>query len=386
MKYHFTAFVALALGIIQGCSNEKANYTTKPIIENSKTETILTKEQILLSDIKLGKIQYKTLSQTLQVNGMLDVPPQNLVSVSALMGGFIKQTDVLQGLRVKKGQKLAIIQNPDFIQIQQDYLQAINKLVFVQKESERQQALIKENVGALKDFQQASSEYEMTLSQVNALKERLQLLNINPKNVEKGQITSTVVVVSPISGYITAVNINTGKYVNPQDVICEIVDTEHLHAELTAFEKDANKLKIGQKVRFTLVNEPDRERTAKIYLINRKITEDRSIRIHAHLDKEDASLLPYSYLKAVIELSENKAPCVPDEAIVNNGDTQGIFLADTLKNMPEKIKFTFVEIKKGISANGFTEIALAENIDYTSLQIVTKGAYAIISKINNEEE
>ena len=178
-------------------------------------------------------------------------------------------------------------------------------------------------------------------------------------------------------------------------MLFEIVDTRHLHAELTVFEKDVLKLKLGQKVRFTLANET-KERTAKVYLIGREIGSDRSIRIHCHLDKEDMELLPGMYLKAIVETGEALVAALPDEAIVDFQGKKYIFIPSEEnekkpdQSEPHEIvkntqRYTMVEINTGFSDLGYTQVTLPDSIDGNA-DIVVKGAYSLLSKMKNSEE
>lgn len=339
----------------------------------------LTPEQVKIINLKLGKIEMKDLSGAIKVNGMLDVPPQNLVSISAPMGGFVKSTELLQGMKVSKGQAIVVMQHPDYIQMQQDFLESKSQLEYLELEYKRQQELSKDNVNSQKTLQQAKSQYESMLAKNAGLKSKLMMLGINGDKLTSQTIQNTISINSPISGYVTHVNVNIGMYVNPTDVMFKIVDTEHLHAELTVFEKDVPKIKIGQKVRFTLANETD-ERTATVYLIGREISEDRTVRIHCHLDKEDLDLLPGMYLKAYVEAGTQSLPAIPNEAIVNFEGKDYVFVAEKEAN-----HFKMLEVTKGISELGFTEVEMKEGLNNESL-IVISGAYDILAKIKNSEE
>jgi len=385
--------------VLANCKNQTSNIGQQTSVEEHHEEeegTVeLTEAQFKSADIQFGKIEWKSLSSAIAVNGVLDVPPQNMVSVSAMMGGFVKSTELLQGLKVKKGQLIATIQNPDFIRIQSAYLENKSRLVFLEQEFKRQEELSRENVSASKIFQQVTSEYNSLQATVGALEEQLKILNIDHATLTKSNIRSTVNLYSPISGHVTAVNVNIGKFVNPQDVICEIVDTDHLHAELTVFEKDISKIRKGQKIRFILVNESGKERTASVYLINRQISEERTIRVHAHLDKEDPNLMPNMFLKALIEVGENnKSTALPDEAIVTIGEKFYIFINDQGHGHKEamheegkpELAFEAIEIKKGVTQNGYTEVILPEGFDTANAMVVTKGAYELLAKMNNSEE
>ncbi len=354
----------------------------------------LSAVQIKTAGITFGKIERKQISASIKVNGVLDVPPQQMVSVSVPFGGFLKSTVLLQGSRVKKGQLIAVIENPEYIQLQQDYLEAKSQFEFSEADYERQKELAKENVNAQKALQQSKSNYQTWLAKKNGLLAKVKMININMAALEEGNITSTGNVYSPISGYVTEVNVNIGKFVNPVDILFEIVDTEHLHAELIIFEKDVRKIKIGQKVRFTLANET-KDRMATVYLIGREISVDRTIRIHCHIDNEDTELLPGMYLKANVEAGGAIVAALPDESIIDFQGKKYIFVLADEKGLNEGNQkaesddegrhFTMMEIQTGNSELGYTEISIPEGFDENTM-IVIKGAYSILSKIKNSEE
>lgn len=400
-KFSYILFI-LTLLINASCKNEEPQQeVAEEHHEEDETSVELTSAQSKTAGIELGKVEQKQISGTIKVNGVLDVPPQQLVSISAPMGGFLKSTDLLQGSRVKKGQRVATIENLDFIQMQQDYLEAKSEFEFASADYQRQQELAKENVNSQKTLQQSKTNYQTWLAKYNGLKEKLKVLNLNAASVESGDLRSTINLYSPIDGYVTEVNVNIGKFVNPADVLFEIVDTEHLHAELIIFEKDVPKLKIGQKVRFTLANET-KERMATVYLIGREISADRTIRIHCHIDKEDKELLPGMYLMAVVETGGALVPAIPNEAIIDYQGKKYMFIVSEETHTDEHegdehkeeskedaheegTHFKMVEIATGYSELGYTEITLPEAFD-NETQIVIKGAYSLLSKLKNSEE
>lgn len=372
------AFVFTAV-LISSCGSKSEEATKEEHHDEEASIVELTPEQVKIINLKLGKIEMKDLSGAIKVNGMLDVPPQNLVSISAPMGGFVKSTELLQGVKVTKGQTIVVMQHPDYIQMQQDFLETKSQLEYLEAEYKRQQELSKDNVNSQKTLQLAKSQYEGMLAKNAGLKSKLMMLGINGEKLTSQTMQNSITITSPISGYVTSVNVNIGMYVNPTDVMFKIVDTEHLHAELTVFEKDVPKIKLGQKVRFTLANETD-ERTATVYLIGREISSDRTVRIHCHLDKEDLDLLPGMYLKAYVEAGTQRLSALPNEAIVNFEGKDYVFVTEKEAN-----HFKMLEVTKGISELGYTEIVTKEGLNNESL-IVINGAYDILAKIKNSEE
>ncbi len=387
MKNNITSTLKLMAVLCSGlllnsCGNEEAVVAEE---HHEDEQTVqLTAAQYKSADIQLGKVELRNLSNVIQCNGVLDVPPQNLVSISLPIGGNLKSTELLQGMKVSKGQVIAVFEHPDYVQLQQEYIQAKSALDFSEIEYHRQTELNKEQVTSQKSFQKTKADYLSQKALVLGLEKKLEQLGISVAQMDKGNITNTIIITSPINGYVTKVNVNIGKYLNPNDVAFEIVDTEHLHAELTVYEKDITKIKTGQTIHFSLPNENGNERSAKVHLIGREISSDRTVRIHGHLDKEDIELLPGMYIKARIEVGENKTLSLPEKAIVQNAGKNYIFIKINSEHKDE-FAFKMIEVEVGVSENGFTEVMLPKDVSL-SADVVVNGAYDLLSKLFNSEE
>lgn len=371
-------FLILILSVVSifSCS-KKSEPETKAQTTDTSLHVALSEEQIKKMGIEVGQPVMRSISGVIKANGMLDVPPQNLVSISAPLGGFVKRTEFLQGMRVAKGQTVVVLEHPDYIQLQEDYLMTKNQLEYLELEYKRQEELQNEKVSAAKDFQMAKSNYQSSKAKLLGLKAKLELINIHPSDIENGEIKSTISIASPISGFISQVNVNIGMYVSPSTMMFRIVDTEHLHAEAQVFEKDIPQLKIGQKVFLRLSNETT-EREATVYLIGKEITPERTVRVHCHLEKEDAALIPGLFFSARIETSQIQVSTVPSDGIVLFQNKSYVFV------QTQPLQFEMVEIEKGVSEGGFTQVTLTEALK--EKQIVLKEAYHLVSILRNSEE
>mgnify|MGYP003667729007 CR=1 FL=1 len=384
----------LALLVLSGCNKSQVSEVdTKEQAENHESEAgenrvELTAEQYKNSKIELGEVTLRNLSNVITATGKIDIPPSNLVSISAPLGGFVRKTELLQGMKVRKGQVLAVIENPDFIPIQQEYLETKIELEYAELEFERQKELSTENVGSQKIFQQATSKVKTLKARLAGLKERIRTAGINLGTLEKGTVVNHANIISPISGSVTVVNVNLGMYVSPTDVMFEIVDTDHLHVELSVFEKDISQVKIGQSVRFKVNNTLGKEGLAKVYLINPKINEDRTVRVHCHLETDDATLLPENYVNATIELGINSVPSLPDQAVVTFEGKSYVFVEKEkeVENGKTLSVFEMIEVQRGVSENGYTAITLPENSTAAPSKMVVNGTYDLLSKLKNSEE
>jgi cobalt-zinc-cadmium efflux system membrane fusion protein len=367
-----TAFLFLT-----SCGNKKSEEET---LETTTVEnlTTLTDAQIKNAGIQIGKVEEKEISSTLKLNGKIDVPPQNLVSISVPMGGYLKYTDLLEGMHVNKGQVLCVVEDQQYIQLQEDYLLAKAKIVYAKAEFERQKELNQSKASSDKVYQQAQAEYNSLLVMVQSYGEKLKFAGINPNRVSTKSISKSINVYSPISGFVSKVNVNIGKYVTPSDILFEIVDPSDIHLALTVFEKDINRLAIGQSlIAYTNTN-PDKKYNCKIILIGKDFSENKSVEMHCHFTSYDKDLLPGIYMNAEVELKSQKSNVLPSDAIVSFENKNYVFVSK------ENKQFEMTEVTLGTSENGFTEIL--ESDDLKNKSIVLKGAYSLLMKMKNVEE
>ncbi len=361
--------------------NEAAAPHSHPTAENG--DVFLTAGQAALADIKTGAIETRMLGDMVRVNGYIDVPPDHLVSVSTPYGGTVKSTSLLEGTEVKKGQVLAVLQNPEFLQMQQQYLEARSQLEFLKAEYERKEMLYKEEVASQKSFQAAKAEFNAQQARVNSLAEQLKLVGYSPGQVRSGNISSSVAIRSGIDGVVKAVHVNVGRFVQPMEVLFELIDPRHQHVELTVYQKDASQIKAGQRVYFSVAGETEMNRKATVYLVGKALGNEKSLRVHAHPEnKTDSSLRPGAYVQAVIETGSKSVLSVPNQAIVEF-DGQDYLFVQKSKAQPERSQaFTMVPVQKGLSENGFTEVKFIQGqpLD-TTARVVIEGAYALLGKL-----
>ena len=370
------SFLFSLLFLLSSCGNNKSEEETTETATVENTTT-LTDAQIKNAGIETGKIEKKEISATLKLNGKIDVPPQNLVSISVPMGGYLKSTKLLEGMHVTKGQVLCVVEDQQYIQLQEDFLLAKAKIGYAKAEFERQKELNQSKASSDKVYQQAQAEYNSLSVMVQSYGEKLKFAGINPNNVTAKSISKSINVYAPISGYISKVNVNTGKYVNPSDILFEIVNPSDIHLALTVFEKDINKLAIGQSLLAYTNTNPDKKYACTIILIGKDFSENRSTEMHCHFNNYDKTLLPGMYMNAEIELKSQRSNVLPSDAIVSFENKNYVFIAKQNK------QFEMKEVTIGNTENEFTEI-LSDDLNAAS--IVIKGAYVLLMKMKNVEE
>ncbi|HEY5510412.1 MAG TPA: efflux RND transporter periplasmic adaptor subunit [Prolixibacteraceae bacterium] len=389
-KYSLTilALSFLIFGMAGACSSgKKSNAETKAEEVLPEDVVELRADQIKLAGIQTGVIEKKSLSGTLKVNGIVSAAPQNLATICAPMSGFVKSTTLMPGNAVSKGQVLVVIENQEFVDIQQNYLEARNKLEYAEAEFKRHSELFKEDVYSEKNVQQVTTEYKNLKAQVSALKQKLVLISINPDNLQEDNISRSISLVSPITGYVDAVNVNLGKYVTPTDVMFRIVNNDKLYLELTLFEKDANKVAKDQKIRFYINNESE-QHAAIITQTGQSVSSDKTYKVYASVTGVCKSVLPGMYVNAIVETSGDLVTALPSGAVVNFDDKDYIFVFDKNKEEGGKpfTEYKIVEVKKGVTDGGYTEIILPEGFDFVHAKVVVKGAYTLLSAKKNAGE
>ncbi|MFZ4521970.1 MAG: efflux RND transporter periplasmic adaptor subunit [Bacteroidales bacterium] len=380
--------IMLLLFLLVSCTGgKKANPETESE-ENLPPDIVeLRDDQIKLAGIETGTIELRSLSGNLKVNGSVGVSPENLATVCMPFGGFVKSAMLMPGNAVKKGQTLAILENQDFVDVQQNYLEAKSSLEFAEAEFKRHTELYKEDVYSQQNLQKVTAEYKSLKAKVKALEQKLALIGINPANLHEDDISSSVAVVSPISGFVKSVNINIGKYVAPTDVLFEIVNSDKLYLELTLFEKDADKVTAGQRIRFFINNETE-QHDAVISQTGRSVSADKTYKVYATVTEQCKNLMPGMYVNATIEASANQVASLPSEAIVSFDDKDYIFVFSRNKeeNGKQFTEYRMVEIQKGVTDNGFSEVRLPTGFDLKSSRVVIKGAYNLLSAKKNAGE
>lgn len=348
-----------------------------PAAVSSKDENVvtLTDAQLKNATVVTTVLSLQKISSVLKLNGMIDVPPQNLVSVSIPLGGYLKSSSLLPGKPVSKGQVIAVIENPQFIQLQQDYLMAKSKNHFAQLDYNRQKTLNQSQATSDKVMQQAQSEMNSQKILMTSLAQQLRLININPESLNSGNIQKSVPVYSSINGFVSKVNVNIGKYVNPSDVLFELINPDDIHLNLKVYEKDLANLKKGQRFSAYTNAEPDKKYYGEILLISKDVNPGGWAEVHCHFEKYDQSLVPGMYMNAEIETSTSFSNAVPEESIVNFEGKDFVFVEE------KKQTYRLTPVTLGETENGFVQIKNAD--DFKNKKIVIRNAYTLLMKLKN---
>ncbi len=374
--------IVSTLLLLAACSSKNNPATAENLNVDKSTDEVyeLSTIQFNSSDMKLGKLEMKEFYEVVKANGMFDVPPQNNASISSYFGGSVKNIELIPGERVKKGQVLFTLENPDYVQLQQDFLESQGQLTYLKSDYERQKNLAQDNVTSQKNYLKSESDYTVTKVINESLGKKLELLNINPDMLTIDNIRATVNVVSPISGYVTEVNITRGSFLNPSDVAMVIVDAGHLHLEMNIFEKDIAKVRVGQPIHFKIQEDQSNQYEGVVYMVNKTVdAENRTIGVHGHLvdEKLTNKFNPGVYVEADIYTTSDSRLSLPQEALIEVDNKYYVLVLNNTTNAG--YSFVKKEVKTGMSNNDNVEIVNANDFSENT-EFLIRGAVNLIKE------
>ncbi|MBS1752495.1 MAG: efflux RND transporter periplasmic adaptor subunit [Bacteroidetes bacterium] len=381
----------IAAAFFVSCGSKDKTETASPETEThadehtNPDEATLTADQIKTIGIEFGAIEQKQLTASLKTNGVLKVPNQNKASINSVYSGVIKSLLVQPGNSVSKGQTIATISNPEFIQVQSEYLSINSRIVLAEQEYNRQKELNAGNAGALKNLQAADAELKSLRTRRSSLQQQIQLMGISTSSLSNGRLISVLAVRSPISGVVSNVHVKMGSYVDLSTVVAEVVDNSRLHLDLFVYEKDLPKIKNKQTIHFTVTNNPGKEYDAEIFSLGSSFeNESKAVSVHAMVKGDKTGLIDGMNITANISLDQATLPAIPTEAIVNYQGQDFIFIVDSVDTKKNETHFKRIPVVKGTSDVGYSEITLLKDIP-ADAKVVLKGSFFILAKQTNTE-
>ena len=370
-----TIYLMLCLFMIACNKQSDQKVEEKATVQDNTVQ--LTKEQYAKAGIAIGEVMDTVLSGTIHVHGRIDVPPQNLASISVPMGGFLRSTKLLPGMKVRKGESIAVLEDQQYIQLQEDYLTTKAKLAQAEADYLRQKDLSEAKAGSEKVFEKAKAEYQTLSVMLNSLGQKLRMIYINPQSLNEKTISRTISIPAPFSGFVTKVMVNIGKYVTPSDILFEMVNPDDIHLNLKVFEKDLMQLSIGLPLMAFVNSKPEIKHECEILLISNAIAEDGTAEVHCHFKDYDHSLVPGMFMNADIELNKHRVFALPEKAVTEFENKSYVFVQQG------KTTFTMIEVKTGAKENEMVEIVEAEQL--RGKNIVVSGAYTLLMSLKNVE-
>ena len=360
------------------CNNKPEKQVENNAVLENENMVSLTDAQFRSAHLQISEMEKRNVAHVIKLSGTVEVMPQNMVTLSSPVNGFIKKIKLRQGMTVMKGQMLVYLQEKEFIQLQQDYLSAKTSLAFSKINYERQKELSHTQAVSEKAMQMAEAEMHQFQIQTKSLSEKLKLIHINPVSLTAENMTAQISLPSSASGMISELYVNSGKYVHVGDDILKILENGGSRLMLKAFEKDLFYLNEGQKIKAFANTKPERKFSGRIEYIVRNINSDGFANIVCIIDNASLDIMPGMYMNAEIEAQSIESWTLPVSAVVNFEGKEYVFL-----DMGNKT-YQLAEIKTGIMEANRIQIL---NYDiFINKKIVVQEAYTLLMKMKNVTE
>ncbi|SHN09182.1 membrane fusion protein, cobalt-zinc-cadmium efflux system [Cyclobacterium lianum] len=381
MKTHKILLVTTLLTLQAACSPDSGpeNETTRA--EKSDPNTVrLTEKQEAITGVKCEMFSKRPLANLIKAPGFIDSPPQYKATINPYITIFVKKVHVIVGDRVSKGDVVVTASSPEYVSLQQEYLQTLSSLNTLESDFERKASLNQENISSRREFEAARAAFQTASARKAALQSNLQLMGADIARLEEGEIHSEMYIRSPISGKISALQTSVGQHSAPHEVLMEVINSEHLHLEMKVLEQDVPGVKEGQPVIFTL---PDFEKQlfrGEIYRVGNTIDpKGRFVQVHAHLENENEGFLPGMFINSHIVTQQDSVWTVPAEAIVREGSDTFLFVLRGI-NGNGRI-YQRKQVRTGIETMGYTAILNPGDSLYQD-SVVVSGAYYLSNALN----
>ncbi|MFV0150784.1 efflux RND transporter periplasmic adaptor subunit [Empedobacter falsenii] len=364
--------------VVMSCSKEEAQPQEDQKEEVSTSILKLTDAQLKNFDIDTVSFQHQNLPTTIRLNAKTAVTPENTISITNAFGGYVKQIALIPGNYVNKGQVLVVLEDPQYIQMQEDYLTTKALLEQANADYIRQKELNAEQAASDKVMQQAKATRQSLMVKKSSLEQKLRLMNINPSSVSLSNIRRTINVYAPISGMVSQVFANKGQYISPADAMLEIINPDRSLLNVKVFEKDLGNIQIGQTLKAYTNTKPDQKLDAKITSISNQVNEDGTVDIFAKITNANGTRLTANmYFNIELEVNSLDANVLPEEAIVQFEGKDYVF------ERQNKNQFRLVPVEIGISSNKMVEIKSPQN---SNKVYIAKGSYNLLNAMKNDGE
>ncbi|MET3036626.1 efflux RND transporter periplasmic adaptor subunit [Chryseobacterium sp. NRRL B-14859] len=372
----------VAAFILSSCSGkkqeEKTVYENTKFTKNNENTVHLTEKQLQSVGVTTTTIQNRDMEKLIRLNGKAEISPSHISSVSSIMGGHIKSIHVINGSHFRKGQVLAVVEDPQFIQLQQDYLVTKAQLEAARLNYNRQKDLNTSKASSDKTMQTAQADYSTLNATLKGLEEKLRIIGINAKGLTTGNIRSKINVYAPFNGFVSKILVNNGQYINPADTLFELINPAGLLLELKVFENDVNDIKTGQEMIVYNNQNPDLKSNAKIVSVVPSIETGGAATAVAKLSSANSEFVKGMYVNAEVNISSRYTHGLPNEAVVSFENKNYVF-EDLGKS-----SYKMIQVTTGILDDQFTEILKSETLK--DKKIVQKGAYSLLMMLKNKAE
>ena len=372
MNIIYKSILLAAIFFVMGCTADKE---ASPVTESSEQESTIisiSKNQFEASGMANGQLEKKRFVKAISVNGKINLPNKSKAIVSSIMSGTIGSINLLEGQWIKKGQPLFTVTNPELIDLQEQYFVLKSKIEYLREEQKRKQQLVNEKLSPKQELLLAQSEYQINQAKFKTVGQKLKMYGVKADNLSIDQMSSSLTIYSPISGYVSGINALRGQYIDPSTEVIVIDNKSNIYLALNVLEQDASLISNGQDISFTVTGSSE-VYNAIIHLISPSVNDNGMVTVHCKII-DAKKLIPGMYATADMILESNEANALPEDAIVQIEGKNYILVQSTKSNEESRYIPTAVEL--GSINDGYIEIVNESSFENKTLLI--KGGYYVV--------
>ncbi|HKQ08703.1 MAG TPA: efflux RND transporter periplasmic adaptor subunit [Blastocatellia bacterium] len=341
----------LVLMIYGGC--KKA--TEAPT--NSATKTGATSSEVSASHaIETETVTPQLIAGAIAATGKILVSEDRMASIGPVHEGRIVHLYAGQGSIVKKGQKLADLESPDIDEAEADYLKALAEyenarrtsaaeVKLAQSTYDRTKMLYEKTITAGKNLQSAEHDLDVakasaassvasTKAALQAARRRLLILGLKEADIAalttRSDFTAVFSLTSPIDGTVVERNATIGATVGTDASLFKIINLASVWIDANVFEKDLERIKLGQEVKVTVPAFPEAVFLGRVILVSSVVDpETRSLKVRTEVSNPAGRLKPdmFANVQIIIDMNHS-AISIPQSAVLDDGGQKVVFVAN----------------------------------------------------------
>lgn len=368
-----TSFVFV---LLSACTTDHATGDSKEPSAIAGDTITLTQDQVRTLAIETDTAVTIVVTGTVRATGIVEAPPESRVSVSIPLGGYLKHTSIAPGKRFRKGDVLAEFSHPEYLRLRKDFLQTRIHLESAAKEFQRQRELLATKATSDKQYDAARANFESLRVSLGSLTTTLKMLGDDTASISPTNLSDAIRVRAPFDGFAAAVHANIGKYLEPSDVVFELIRPGDYYVVLRIFQKDLSSVAIGQAITARTSTAPYDVYQGTVALVAPALGADGAAEVRARLNTTDTRVVPGLYMKAELHSQPRYALGIPSRAVVRTEGQHFVFV-NTSPN-----RYALYPVRPGETRDSITELQDAAPL--TSVPIVTRGAYGLLMALKVE--
>ncbi|RZF62154.1 efflux RND transporter periplasmic adaptor subunit [Sphingobacterium corticibacterium] len=361
---------------LSGCGNSENNMEERTKTDSAENILTLNEEQLRMLEPSYTSATYRDMPKTMRFNGKVDILPEYITSVSHPLGGHITAIRVVPGQVFRKGEVLAVLEDYKYVQLQEDFLMAKAQLKTAERNYRRQQELNVNRASSDRVFENAEEEYNKLRIAIRSLEQKLILADLDPTSIAENNISRSTTITAPFNGMVSHISVQKGQYVNPSDILFELVNAQGLIIHIKVFEKDLPSIQNGQELTVYTNSHPDQPLKANIMTINHYIQEDGSADVYAKFQDSPYRLALGMYLNAVVTTYKHKTIVIPETSVVSYEDKSYVF-----ERLRQNV-FRLVPLEVVSTYEGYVEPGKSELL--ADMDIVDRGSYDLLMAMKNK--